>query len=596
MRRAGIRALSALALAACGRSTPAPNPLAELLAAPAGRFLHVSSTDPTGGNRDYRVIEPADSLVLLDVDGPGEVRRLWITVASRDPQYLRRLALKMYWDGEVTPSVAAPLGDFFGNGFSKRHYTAFVMGESSGGFYCYLPMPFRHHARIVVDNGTGRPVDALYYNIDLLTDVSLPRDVATFHAWWHRDPRTTHRTPHLVLQASARGGGGGEFVGLSLNVESYAKDLSFLEGDEIWTVDGERRGQGTGTEDYFNSGWYFDEGTYAAAFHGLIVKDDTAGRIAAYRWHIPDPVPFRDSIRVELEHGTENEEVADYATMAYWYQAEPHAPLPPLPPPGERLVQRVKIPPSAVLAESVQVRRNGALTTVTVPVPRPDRYALRVYVSGPRPDQLVLPPLAAGTVTASTTATAGVRLAAGQTPVAAEATPLRRWALEWNVVGPFPSPRQGASEISAALDSVYGPERDPSLAASYSGPGGSRLRWKRAAAAPDGQVRLKPLFTPNDWVAIYAVAFLYSPTARPATLLLGADDAHQLWVNGALVSKRQGRHVSQADDVAVLVQLRRGWNTVLLKDANLDGGWAFQIRAADPEGVLRWSARPLGEP
>ena len=154
----------------------------------------------------------------------------------------------------------------------------------------------------------------------------------------------------------------------------------------------------------------------------------------------------------------------------------------------------------------------------------------------------------------------------------------------------------GLGENSAALDSVYGPERDPSLAASYSGPGGSRLRWKRAAATPDGQVRLKPLFAPNDWVAIYAVAFLYSPTARPATLLLGADDAHQLWVNGALVSKRQGRHVSQADDVAVLVQLRRGWNTVLLKDANLDGGWAFQIRAADPEGVLRWSARPLGEP
>jgi hypothetical protein len=594
MHRARIRALAALAVAACGRSSPAPNPLADLLAAPAGRFLHVSSTDPTGGNRDYRVIEPADSLVLLDVDGPGEVRRLWITVASRDPQYLRRLALKMYWDGEATPSVAAPLGDFFGNGFSNRHYTALVMGESSGGFYCYLPMPFRRHAHIVVENGTGRPVDAFYYNIDLLTGVSLPRDVATFHAWWHRDPRTTRRTPHLVLQASARGGGGGEFVGLSLNVESYAKNLSFLEGDEIWTVDGERRGQGTGTEDYFNSGWYFDEGTYAAAFHGLIVKDDTAGRIAAYRWHIPDPVPFRDSIRVELEHGTENEEVADYATMAYWYQAEPHAPLPPLPPPGERLVQRVKIPPTAVLAESLQVRRDGALTTVTVPVPRPDRYALRVYVTGPPPDQLVSPPVVAGTVTASGTATASLRLAAGQTPAAVEAAPLRHWVLEWNVVGPFPNPRQGggASEISAALDSTYGPERDPFLAASYAGAGGSRLRWKRAAAGADGQVRLKPLFTPNDWVAVYAVAFLYSPTARPATLLLGADDAHQLWVNGALVSKRQGRHVSQADDVAVPVQLRRGWNTVLLKDANLDGGWAFQLRAADPDGVLRWSARP----
>jgi len=590
MHRARIRALAALAVAACGRSSPAPNPLADLLAAPAGRFLHVSSTDPTGGNRDYRVIEPADSLVLLDADGPGEVRRLWITVASSDPQYLRRLAVKMYWDGEATPSVAAPLGDFFGNGFSKRQYTALVMGESSGGFYCYLPMPFRRHARIVVENGTGRPVDAFYYNIDLLTGVSLSRDVATLHAWWHRDSRTTRRAPHLVLRASGRGGG--EFVGLSLNVESYAKNLSFLEGDEIWTVDGERRGQGTGTEDYFNSGWYFDEGTYAAAFHGLIVKDDTAGRIAAYRWHIADPVPFRDSIRVELEHGTENEEVADYATMAYWYQAEPHAPLPPLPPPGERLVQRVKIPPTAVLAESVLVRRNGASTTVTVPVPRPDRYALRVYVTGPPPDQLVLPPLAAGTVTASGTATASVRLATGQTPAAVDAAPLRRWALDWNVVGPFPNPRQGASEISAALDSTYGPERDPALTASYAGPGGSRLRWKRAAAGADGQVRLKPLFTPNDWVAVYAVASLYSPTARPATLLLGADDAHQLWVNGTLVSQRQGRHVSQADDVAVPVQLRRGWNIVLLKDANLDGGWAFQLRAADPDAVLQWSARP----
>src|SRR5438445_7310274 len=248
MHRARIRALAALAVAACGRSSPVPNPLADLLAAPAGRFLHVSSTDPTGGNRDYRVIEPADSLVLLDVDGPGEVRRLWITVASRDPQYLRRLALKMSWDGEATPSVAAPLGDFFGNGFSKRHYTALVMGESSGGFYCYLPMPFRRHARIVVANGTGRPIEALYYNIELVRDIRLPSGFGTFHAWWHRDARTTAPAPHLLLAPPGRGA----LVGVSLNAQSYAKNLAFLEGDETYPVDGERRGQGTGTEDYFN--------------------------------------------------------------------------------------------------------------------------------------------------------------------------------------------------------------------------------------------------------------------------------------------------------------------------------------------------------
>src|SRR2546425_11791597 len=117
---------------------------------------------------------------------------------------------------------------------------------------------------------------------------------------------TGARAPHLILAARGRGA----LVGVSLNAQSYAKNLAFLEGDEIYTVDGERRGQGTGTEDYFNSGWYFDEGTYAGPYTGLIVKDDTLGRVAAYRWHLPDPVPFRDSLRVTIEHGTENTEVA----------------------------------------------------------------------------------------------------------------------------------------------------------------------------------------------------------------------------------------------------------------------------------------------
>ena len=340
-----------VALAACGQPAPPAGSFDYLFAPPGGRgrFQHVSSTDTTGGNHDFVEIAAGDSAVLLDTPGPGVVRRLWITVASRDRQYLRRIALKMYWEGETDPSVAAPLGDFFGNGFTKRHYTALVMGEASGGFYCYLPMPFRRRARIVVENGTGRPIDALYYNMELVRDVRLPSGFATFHAWWHRDPRTGARAPHLILAARGRGA----LVGVSLNAQSYAKNLAFLEGDEIYTVDGKRRGQGTGTEDYFNSGWYFDEGTYTGPYTGLIVKDDTLGRVAAYRWHLPDPVPFRDSLRVAIEHGTENGEVADYATMAYWYQTEPHTPLPPLPPPEARRVPAVVIPVAAIPVDSL---------------------------------------------------------------------------------------------------------------------------------------------------------------------------------------------------------------------------------------------------
>jgi hypothetical protein len=137
------------------------------------------------------------------------------------------------------------------------------------------------------------------------------------------------------------------------------------------------------------------------------------------------------------------------------------------------------------------------------------------------------------------------------------------------------------------------PEGDPAIGRTYQAI--DRLTsWKRVRISPDGQVRLNPHFTPNDWVAAYAQSFLYSPTDGEAVLLFGADDAHVLWVNGERVSERQGRHISLADELAVSVALRRGWNRILLKVADLDGGWAFQMRVADPNEVYRWSTRPGG--
>ncbi len=578
--------------------------------APGTRFLHVSSTDTTGGNADRFEVAPGDSVVLLDVDGPGVIRRLWITVSSRDPHYLRRIALEMYWDGETNPSVEAPLGDFFGDGFGKPSYASLVMGVTSGGFFTYLPMPFARHARIVARNGTGRAIDAFYFNADVELVDSLPRPLATFHAWWHRDPRTTSPRPHLILDAR----GAGHFVGMSLNAESLDGSLGFLEGDERFFVDGSFRGQGTGTEDYFNAGWYFDQGTFAAPFHGLVVKDADRGRIAAYRWQLPDPVPFHDSIRVDIEHGHANSVVADYATMAYWYQTEPHVPLPPLPPPDEREVAGVRIPADAHMVADLPVTTTGGGWTLHVPVPRPDRYVVVVYPSGSpgagtatattgggSEHRIALSADEAGTVlgpvtldTVAATGRVSIEWSARRKPAAVELRPIRRFARRWSVVGPFPNPQRLGTEISPALDSVYGPERDPDLERTYRVIGGRTAGWSDAEAPANGYLNLNALFQPNDWVAAYAQAFLHSPDDRDVTLLLGADDAHVLWVNGREVSRRQGRNVSEADDLAVHVHLHAGWNQVLLKVADLDGGWAFQLRAADPQGVLRWARRPTG--
>src|SRR5262249_10269878 len=88
---------------------------------------------------------------------------------------------------------------------------------------------------------------------------------------------------------------------------------------------------GTGTEDYFSSGWYFDRGLYSAPYHGVLIKDTDNGRVSAYRWHIEDAMPFHSSIRVTIEHGTENNHECDYSSVAYWYQTEPPAPFGPTP-------------------------------------------------------------------------------------------------------------------------------------------------------------------------------------------------------------------------------------------------------------------------
>jgi hypothetical protein len=162
------------------------------------------------------------------------------------------------------------------------------------------------------------------------------------------------------------------------------------------------------------------------------------------------------------------------------------------------------------------------------------------------------------------------------------------------VAGPFPNPQEVGTEHSPALDRAFGPEEDADPNRSYLLPGGETVFWKEVSGDSTGYVRLNPHFVPSDWVAAYAQSSLFSPDAREATLLLGADDAHQLWVNGELVSMRQGRNISVADDLEIPVRLHAGWNRVLLKVADLDGGWAFHLRAADPTGELRWSPRPPG--
>lgn len=281
---------------------------------------------------DFYRIEPGQRLELFSCDAPGVISSIWMTMSSVDRRFLRHTILRAYWDGESEPSVEAPIGDFFLQGhraFAPKPNLAsnafsLLLGLSSGGFFCFLPMPF-NRSRIEIENVGAEEVQSFYFIIGYYTGVdtdNMPR----FHALWRREREVKAGEPYYLL----KGKGKGHYVGTYLYMRSLSLKspimggLGYLEGNVTVVADGEIAYAATGTEDYFLSGWYFAGGPFAAAFHGLLHKEEERGEIAAYRFHVLDPIPFKERIEVYAPHGEFNEVEADYSSVAYWYQLEPH--------------------------------------------------------------------------------------------------------------------------------------------------------------------------------------------------------------------------------------------------------------------------------
>jgi len=320
----------------------------------------VSSTDPTGGNADFRFIEPGATLTVLDADGPAELTHIWFTVYDPEPYHLKRLVLRMYWDGESSPSVEAPLGDFFGLGLGDYHVweSELLSVANERALNTFFPMPFQKHARITVTNEGKQKAPSFYYNLDYRAySKPLPPDTLYFHAqfrqaqpnagWTNKwesngDPAVedkknlTGESNYLWLAAIGRG----HFVGITMSVLQN-QDGWWGEGDDMFFIDGESRPSiiGTGSEDYFLGAWDFGQSGFSHFLHGAPVKgEERAGsRSSVYRFHLDSPIPFTKSIRATIEHGHANHRSDNYYSVAYWYQTEPHAEPPLLPAVDQRI-------------------------------------------------------------------------------------------------------------------------------------------------------------------------------------------------------------------------------------------------------------------
>jgi len=299
-----------------------------------------SSADPSGGNADGRQdapIQPGETRTMADIAGAGAITHIWVTIASQDPQHLRNLVLRMYWDGEQSPSVETPIGDFFGIGHAQYYqYSSMpIQIGTDKGMNCFWRQPFSNGARVTITNDGPLPVRAFYYYVDYQTYDSLPDDVARFHAQYRQAFPCPEGQNYVFMEAT----GQGHYVGCNLSIHNRA-DGWWGEGDDMIYVDGEEKPslQGTGSEDYFGGAW-----CYGAPFSDLYLGCPLRGEHKinelwnVYRYHIEDPIPFQKSIRVTIEHGHANDRSDDFSSVAYWYQTEPHAAFPALPAAAQRM-------------------------------------------------------------------------------------------------------------------------------------------------------------------------------------------------------------------------------------------------------------------
>jgi hypothetical protein len=612
----------------------------------SSKLIEVSSHDSSGKNNDRLVIQSGKTATILNTAGPGIITRIWFTVDSKDPYFLRRILLRMYWDEEEYPSVEVPLGDFFGCGFDYKQYSTPYLGMTGGGFTCFFPMPFERKAKIDIVNETGLEIDGFYYQINYQKlEYPISTDVAYFHTFWHRDVRTNYDSNYTILKTTGKG----HVVGVNMNIQSYDGTFSFLDGTERVFVDREMKPSmyGTATEDYFSSGWNFNRGEYAGPYNGLILKNDSLSRIAAYRFHISDAIPFKKSIYFSFEHGKGNRDVADYSSTVYWYQLEPHQKFPPIAKAGQRIPLRTVTPIRILEAENLKFNLGGIRSkvidmsengpewsglkqmiiesknsdTFLLNLPKLEElsYTINIYYSqapnfgnigifigdekvgeikGYAP--FVKP---GGNIVLTDISNPGKGLVLKFVVEDKEfesagywlgldgikMIPQRNYFPDWMILGPFPNSRI-SENIRLGMDSIYPPEKNIDITATYLGINSQAIHWQHIQSPPNGYVSLHAFLKPNKRIISYALTYLYSGEDRIVNLLLGSDDGLKVFFNERQIFRYIGSRIAEPDQSQVFLHVHKGWNKLLLKIENSYDVYGFYARILDRERSIIFSS------
>jgi hypothetical protein len=293
---------------------------------------------------------PAHStFTLAEITGSGVIQQIWMTPSPLDKT--RDYILRFYWDDETNASVECPLGDFFACGLGRYCQISSlpVCVNPGSAFNCYWQMPFHKKVKITLENLDDRPMTIFYQINYALTQV--PDDAAYFHAQFRRENPLKAKGIYTILDGVE---GQGQYVGTYLAWGVHNTGW-WGEGEIKFYMDGDKEFPticGTGTEDYFCGSYDFDTGDangkshyteFSTPYSGLaqVIRPDghyeSQTRFGLYRWHITDPIRFFKKLKVTIQAlgwqsgGRFLKLQDDIASVAFWYQTQPHAKFPALP-------------------------------------------------------------------------------------------------------------------------------------------------------------------------------------------------------------------------------------------------------------------------
>ncbi len=292
------------------------------------------------------VLKPGKSTTLLKSGKGGRLAGFEISPQLPFNGSFKDIFLRATWDNEKTPAINCPLTDFFGYAFGKPSMQSVLLGVNKNLHYCFIPMPWEKSADIelvYLKDGSNAAMEIPLKMTLYLSDSKLKADEEKLYVRWNRNKNIAAGEPYKILETSGRG----HYIGTLLQAQGINSGMTlFFEGDDECYIDGKLRLHGTGSEDYFNGGWYALPDRWDQAFslpvHGSLEYSVPLARTGGYRFYISDKLPFEKSFRLTIEHGGVGNAVpADYTSVAFYYF---DGPLPENTTPPSDLLEAVQSP------------------------------------------------------------------------------------------------------------------------------------------------------------------------------------------------------------------------------------------------------------